>query len=132
MPAFLAACGIVTGAVWALLLWVEMTSGSFSPDSYYTVRTTFALDLGIIAPGCLASAVALRKGWPWGMTFALPLLAIAGLLLPMMVALTLMQLRAGVTFGPEAAAPLIGFSLLSGGAFFFLWRVARPVTGAIQ
>jgi hypothetical protein len=128
LPGFLAACGVVTGAAWTLLLWAEMTSGSFPPDSYYTVRTTYALDLGVIAPGCLASALALRKDWPWGIALALPLLAIAGLLLPMMVAQTLMQLRAGVAFGPEAAAPLIGFSLVSGGAPFSSggWQDAAP------
>jgi hypothetical protein len=132
LPAFLAACGIVTGAVWALLLGAEMRSGSFPPDSYYTVRTTFALDLGIVAPGCLASALALHKRWRWGMPLGLPLLSIAALLLPMMIAQTMMQLRAGVVFGPGAAAPLIGFGLLSGGALFFLWRVTRPGTGATK
>lgn len=132
LPAFLLACGLVTGAAWSLLLWLEMAAGAYPPLTYYTARTTYALDLGLIAPGCIAAAVGLWRDQSWGMALAVPLLAIAALLLPMMLAQTIMQLRAGVAFGPEAAAPLIGFSLLSAGAVYFLWRLARrtPASGA--
>ncbi len=125
LPHFLLACGLVTGLAWSLLLWLEMAAGAFPPQSYYTARTTYALDLGLIAPGCVAAAVGLWHGRPWGMVLAVPLLAIAALLLPMMLAQTIMQLRAGVAFGPEAAAPLAGFSLLSAGAAWFLWTLTR-------
>jgi hypothetical protein len=125
LPGFLLACGLVTGAAWSLLLWLEISAGAYPPSSYYTVRTTYALDLGLIAPGCIAASVGLRRGRLWGMVLAIPLLAIAALLLPMMLAQTIMQLRAGVAFGPEAAAPLAGFTLVSVGAAWFLWRLAR-------
>ena len=125
LPGFLLACGLVAGAAWSLLLWLEMTTDAYPPQSYYTVRTTYALDLGLIAPGCIAASDGLRRGRSWGMVLAIPLLAIAAFLLPMMLAQTVMQVRAGATFGPEAAAPLAGFSLVSAGAAWFLWRLAR-------
>lgn len=128
LPAFLLACGLVTGAAWSLLLWIEMAAGDFPPASYYTARTTYALDLGLIAPGCVAAAVGLWGRRPWAMALSVPLLAIAALLLPMMLAQTVMQLRAGVAFGPEAAAPLLGFSAVSAGAAYFLWRLIAPVS----
>lgn len=124
LAVFLLACGLITGAAWSLLLWFEMAAGLYPPQSYYTVRTTYALDLGLIAPGCIAAATGLRRRRPWGMALAVPLLAIAALLLPMMLAQTVMQVRAGVSFGAEAAAPLLGFSLLSAGAAYFLLRLA--------
>ena len=43
----------------------------------------------------------------------------------MMIAQTIMQLRLGVEFGPEAAAPMLGFSLISAGAAYFLWQYAK-------
>lgn len=121
---FLIACGAVTGSVWSLLLGLEMSDGAFPPESYYTVRTTYAMDLGLIAPGCIAAGLALSRGWRWGVILALPLLSIAALLLPMMTLQTLMQIGAGVVFGPEAAVPFVGFALVSGGAAWFLVRSA--------
>jgi hypothetical protein len=127
LAAFLIGCGLVTGQAWALLLWLEMAAGAYPSAAYYTVRTTYAIDLGIIAPGCLAAGVALLMGWRWWLILAVPLLAIAALLLPMMALQTVMQLRAGVAFGPEAAAPFAGFLLVSAGAIYFLWCLARKV-----
>ena len=128
LPFFLIACGLVTGMAWSVLLWMEMQGGTFPPQSYYTVRTTYALDLGIIALGCMAAGLALLQGLRWGAGLALSLLSIAALLLPMMVLQTIMQLRAGVSFGPEAAAPFVGFSLISAGAIWFLVRLARVMS----
>ena len=124
LPAFLVGCGIVTGLVWALLLFFEMAGGEYPPASYYTSRTTYALDLGLIAPGCIAAGLGLHRGRRRAQWLAVPLLCFAGLLLPMMALQTLMQLRAGVSFGPEAVAPFAGFGLVSGGAAWFLWRLA--------
>jgi hypothetical protein len=126
LSAFLLFCGLGTLAVWSLLLWFEMAAGAYPPAGYYTSRTTYALDLSVIAPACIAAALGTRQGQPWGMALAVPMLAIAALLLPMMVAQTVMQLRADVALGPEAAAPLFGFAMLSAGAAYFLWRLARP------
>ncbi len=125
LAVFLIGCGLVTGLAWSFLLWLEMSAGAYPPATYYTVRTTYALDLGVIAPGCLAAGLALRNGWSWWPRLAVPLLGIAALLLPMMVLQTGMQLRAGVTFGPEAAVPFFGFGLVSTGAVWALWRLAR-------
>ena len=127
MPTFLIGCGILTGLAWAVLLLFERAAGAFPPDTYYTVRTTYAIDLGIVAPGCIAAGLALMRGWRWGLAFALPLLAFAALLLPMMGLQTLMQVRAGVAFGPEAAAPFVGFTLVSAGAIWFLTQAARDL-----
>ena len=122
---FLFFSGIVTIGAWALLLWIEMATGQFPPHTYYTVRTTYAIDLGLIAPGCFAASVAVWRGWAWWPVLALPLLGIEATLLPMMTLQTIMQLQAGVVFGPEAAAPFLGFGLLSLASVWFLWRMAR-------
>lgn len=127
LPAFLIGAGVVTGLAWAVLLWIEITTGAFPPDTYYTVRTTYAADLGLIAPGCIAAGIGIARGRGWGTQLGLPLLWLAALLLPMMVLQTLMQLRADVTFGPEAAAPFVGFGLISGGAIWFLLHLPRHV-----
>lgn len=124
LPVFLVTCGLLTGAAWSLLLWMEMATGAFPPVTYYTARTTYALDLGVIAPGCIAAAVGLWRCRGWGVKLAVPLLAVAALLLPMMMLQTAMQLRAGVGFEPEAAVPLIGFTVVSVGAAYFLWKLA--------
>lgn len=130
LPAFLIGCGALTGLAWTLLLWLEMATGAYPPATYYTVRTTYAIDLGVIAPGCIAAGVALWRATRWGLTLSLPLLSIAALLLPMMVLQTIMQLRAGVAFGPEAAAPFVGFLLVSGGAVWFLRSLVRGAHAA--
>lgn len=123
LPAFLIGAGIVTGLAWGVLLWIEMASGAFPPESYYTVRTTYAVDLGLIAPGCVAAGVGIAQRRPWGAYLGLPLLWLAAFLLPMMLLQTVMQLCAGVSFGREATAPFVGFGLVSGGALWFLLRV---------
>ena len=123
LAAFLAASGIVTAAVWALMLWGEM-AGGIAPSAP-RVRTTYALDLGVIAPLCLAGAWAVSAGVPWAMRLAVPLLGLEALLLPMMAAQTVMQARAGAALGPEAAIPLLGFGVLSAFAFGFLRRMLR-------
>lgn len=123
LPAFLIGAGVVTGLAWGLLLWIEMTTGAFPPTTYYTVRTTYAADLGLIAPGCVAAGIGLARRRVWGIQLGLPLVWLAALLLPMMALQTIMQLRAGVAFGPEATAPFVGFGLISAGALWFLWRL---------
>jgi len=125
LPAFLIGAGGVTGLAWGLLLWIEMTTGGFPPESHYTVRTTYAADLGLIAPGCVAAGIGIARRQAWGLRLGLPLFWLAAFLLPMMAVQTLMQLQAGVSFGPEAAAPFIGFGLVSGGATWLLVRVPR-------
>lgn len=122
---FLLFSGIITISAWSFLLWAEMASGQFPPITYYTVRTTYAIDLGFIAPGCLAAGIAVWKGWAKWPVLAIPLLGVSATLLPMMALQTAMQVRAGVSFGPEAAAPLVGFGLLSPAAIWFLWRMSR-------
>lgn len=125
LPAFLVGAGVITGLAWSVLLWIEMTSAAFPPETYYTVRTTYAADLGLIAPGCVAAGIGMTRGQAWGTWLGLPLLWLAALLLPMMVLQTIMQLRAGVAFGPEAGAPFVGFGLVSGGAIWFLMHLRR-------
>ena len=122
---FLVFCGVITIAAWASLLWAEMATGQFPPTTYYTVRTTYALDLGLIAPGCLAAGLASWNRWVWWPRLAIPLLGIAASLLPMMALQTVMQLRAGVEFGPEALGPFVGFGLISPAALWFLRQLAR-------
>jgi hypothetical protein len=79
------------------------------------------------------SQASVRRGLPTFlvMLLAVPLLGIAALLLPMRVSQTVMQLRAGVTFGPEVTAPLVGFSLISVGATCFLWKLVHRMKSGV-
>jgi len=122
---FLVFCGVTTAGAWTFLLWIEMAAGQFPPTTYYTVRTTYALDLGLIAPGCVAAGLAVWKRWAFWPYLSVPLLGVCATLLPMMALQTVMQISAGVTFGPEAIAPFLGFGLISPMAAWFLWRMAR-------
>ncbi len=125
LAAFLCVSGVVTIGTWTFLLWVELATNQFPPTTYYTVRTTYAIDLGLIAPGCFAASIAVWKRWLSWPILAIPLLGLEATLLPMMVLQTLMQVKVGVVFGLEAAAPLLGFGLISIVAFWFLGLIAR-------
>ncbi len=124
LAAFLAASGVVTAAVWVFLLVGEMVGG-LSMAARSSGRTTYALDLGVVAPVCLAAAWAVHDGRAWAMRMAVPLLGLAALLLPMMAAQTAMQLRAGAVFDSGAVAPFLGFGVVSVLAIVFLRRAVR-------
>lgn len=123
LGAFLAASGIVTAAVRSPLLGQELPAGIARAP--YAVRTTSALDLGLIAPLCLAAARGVGAGAGWAMRLVVPLPGLEALLLPLMAAQTAMQLRPDMTFGREAAAPFLGFGFLSGPTVLFLRRAPR-------
>ncbi len=126
---FLALSGGVTALAWGLLLAGEMAAGAYPPETHYTNRATYALDLGVIVPACFSAALLVRRGQALGYTMAVPLLMLEALLLPMMVAQTVLQLNAGVVLGPEAAIPLVGFGVISAAAIWFLWAVVGETDG---
>lgn len=90
-------------------------------------RTPRGLPAFLIAPGGIAAGTGIVRGRAWGTRPGLPLMRRAALLLPMMVLQTIMQLGAGVAFGPEAAASFVGFDLVSGGATWFRVDLPRHV-----
>jgi hypothetical protein len=74
---------------------------------------TDALDLGVITPAALVAAFLLHARRAEGHLVATPLLVLMTFLLPMIVAQTVVQLRAGLSFtAAEIVGPIGGFVVL--------------------
>jgi hypothetical protein len=134
--AFMFAGGVVTLVVWIgpLLTALIARQPPKLLDSYSTM-VTYALDLALITPLCFVAAVLFLRRAPLAYLVAFPLLGIVVLLAPAIVAQTVSQVAAGVTFTPpEAVGPIGGFALLGGFAIrvgvVLLRSIAEAMPGA--
>lgn len=112
---FLIASGLVTMIVWLTPLVGALAQGRPPAllDSYST-KVTDTLDIGIITPACFVLGRLMLRRAPLGYLLACPLLVLEAMLLPMLVAQTVTQLAAGVTFAPgEIVGPIGGFGLVA-------------------
>jgi len=107
--------GIVTAIVWLVPLMAAGLSGD-PPEllGHQTTMVTDALDLGLITPTTLLAAYLLHRCRPEGFLVAFPLLVLMTFLLPMIVAQTVFQLRADVSFtAAQLGGPIGGFVVLA-------------------
>jgi len=126
--------GIVTAIVWLVPLIISGLTGK-PPEllGHQTTMVTDALDLGVITPATLVAAYLLHRRRAQGYLVAFPLLVLMTFLLPVIVAQSVFQLRAGVSFtAAEIAGPIGGFVVLAAlgvGLVVAVLRAAGEVPG---
>ena len=128
---FLFFAGAVTLVVWLMDPVAAMVQDEI-PQGLDTATTlfTYALDLAIIAPACLLAGVLMRHRDPRGILISVPLLGIVILLGPVLVAQTVSQLAAGVTFSTgELIGPLGGFGVVAALAIWIALGMLRALPG---
>jgi hypothetical protein len=119
--------GIVTAIVWLVPLIGSVLRGE-PPEllDHQTTLVTDALDLGVITPATLMAAYLLHRHRVEGYLLAFPLLVLMTFLLPMIVAQTMFQLRADVSFtAGEIVGPIGGFVVLASLAVGLVVAVLR-------
>jgi hypothetical protein len=111
---YMLASGLLTGFVWLTPVVTALVQG-VPPGllDHYTTLFTYALDLAVVTPTALLAGVLILRRISLGYLLAVPLLGIIILLAPTIVASTLCQRAAGVSFTPgEAVGPIAGFVIL--------------------
>jgi hypothetical protein len=130
---FLLLSGAVTALVWGVPMVAAAVTGASTDrlDSYAT-DVTHALDLAIITPAALMAGALILRRKATGYLLALSLLVLEAMLTPLIVAQTVSQLAAGVTFTPaEVVGPMVGFVVIAAAALWFLIGLLRaPDTAA--
>jgi hypothetical protein len=126
------ASGLLTLVVWLAPLLGYLVQGQPPKllDSYTTVITD-VLDLGIIVPATFICGGLLLRRNPLGYLVAFPLLVIIVILLPRIVASTLSQVAAGVSFTTgEIVGPISGFAVLGLVATWIMVALLRNISDA--
>jgi len=124
---FLLLSGAVTALVWGVPMVAAAVTGVPTDrlDSY-TTDVTYALDLAIITPAALLAGALILRRKATGHLLALSLLVLEAMLAPLIIAQTVSQLAAGVTFTPaEVVGPMVGFVVIAGAALWFLIGLLR-------
>ncbi|MGY6411792.1 MAG: hypothetical protein ACXIUV_12325 [Alkalilacustris sp.] len=115
LAAFLVVAGLGTAAVWGPVLLAELTTAQ-APHRLggQTTPVTQAIDLGILVPLSLVSAVLVLRRRAPGHVVALPILGVLVFLLPSVIAATILQMQAGIEFdlvelvGPIGSVVILG------------------------
>lgn len=131
---FMLASGLVTPLIWLSPVLVALARGGVPErlDSYTTLVTT-ALDLAIIVPAACIAAISIMRRSPLGYQIAIPLLGIIVMLGPTMVAQTISQLSAGISFtAVEIAGPIGGFESMALIASWVMVAIMRTISNAPQ
>jgi hypothetical protein len=127
---FMLVVAVVLLVVWLLLTWLPSVlagDGTALVDSYTTV-ITYTIDLGIIVPFAILTAIRLFQRRPSGYLYAAIMLTLSWLMGATIAAATLAQIMAGYTY---ALGQLIGlvapFVVLTGVGGWLSWRYFRNI-----
>ena len=126
---FLTACGLLTAIVWLAPLIDALVTGS-PPQllDTYTTSVTDVLDLGLIVPTLFVAAALVRRRAVLGYVLAATLLVLLVLIAATIVAGTVLQLSARMSFTPEqVVGPIAGFLVLAVIGLVLLVRLLRAV-----
>ncbi len=117
---FMFISGLATLVIWLQPLLDELARNQLSVMlGAYSTKVTDVLDLGIITPATLIAGVLIWRRKAFGYLVAFSLLVLEMLLLPLIAAQTVSQLRAGIGFTTaEIIGPMVGFATLG---LFALW-----------
>jgi hypothetical protein len=126
---FLTACGLLTAIVWLAPLTDALVTGS-PPQllDTYTTSVTDVLDLGLIVPTLFVAAALVRRRAVLGYVLAATLIVLLVLIAATIVAGTVLQLSARMSFTPEqVVGPIAGFLVLAVIGLVLLVRLLRAV-----
>lgn len=127
LAAFLLGCAVITSAVWLLPLLGSALSGE-PPEllDTYSTSVTDVLDLGVIVPTLVMTAVLVLRCSVLGYVLAAAMIVLLVLTAGTIIVGTVMQLAAGVTFTTgEVVGPISGFLVLAVIGLVLLGRLLR-------
>jgi hypothetical protein len=129
LAAFMVVSGGFVVAVWMIAPISGLITGEVPKDlETYTTLFTNGLDVAVIAPSAFIAGVLILRREPLGYLIAVPLLVLEALLAPLVAAMTVSQVQAGVTFTTgEIVGPIVGFAVLALIALGFLVAILRAV-----
>jgi hypothetical protein len=126
---FMLVSGLVTVVVWTTPIVAALVSGQVPErlDSYSTPVTT-TLDVAVIAPAAVLAGLLLLRRNALGYLVAMSLLVLEAMLAPLLIAQTLSQLMAGVTFPTgQIMGPIVGFAAIGAAALWALTAILRNI-----
>jgi hypothetical protein len=127
---FMFVSGLLTLWVWLIEPITALIQGK-PPEHLgpYTTLFTNAVDMAIIVPAAFVAGTLILRHSPLGYLIAVPLLVLEAMLAPLIVAQTVSQVQAGVSFTPgEMVGPIAGFTVLGLLAIWFFVAVLRSIS----
>jgi len=120
--ALMFAGGLITLFVWGNPLITGLIANEpVELLASYTTPVTYALDLALITPSCFVAGILLLRRDPMGYRLTFPLLGLIVMLVFVIPAMTIFQVRAGISFTPpELVGPVAGFLVLG---LFAIWAI---------
>ena len=126
---FLIASGVVTLGVWLMMVLDALNGDTAATLKSSTTMVTHALDIGVITPAAILAGILIWRRRPLGILVAMSLLVVEIMLTPLILAQTLFQLSAGISFTTaEMVGPISGFVLISLLAIGVTATILRGVT----
>jgi hypothetical protein len=127
--ALLIGSGVVTLGVWLVTPVEGLLTGEPPADlESYTSLFTNGLDIAVIVPATVLAGLLILRRDPLGYALGIPLITFAALLAPMITAMTVVQVRAGVEFTTgQVVGPISGFVVLAAVATWMLVGLLRHV-----
>lgn len=121
MAIFLFVAGLGVLFIWLSELIGPLLQGEVPAEALgpYTTMVTHALDIAIIAPATMVAAMYLRRREPVGYLLAAPLLILCALIGAVVIAQTIFQTLAGITFPIGVYIGMIGSWVVMGS--FAVW-----------
>ena len=127
---FMFASGLLTLFVW-LIEPITALIQDRPPEHLGTYSTLFtnAVNVSIIVPTAFVAGRLILRRNPLGYLIAIPLLVLEAMLAPLIVAQTVSQVRAGVSFTPgEMVGPIAGFAVLGLLAIWIIVAILRNIS----
>jgi hypothetical protein len=127
--AFLFIIGTFTLGIWLMTPLEGLLRGEPPTDlDSYTSMFTNGFDIAVIVPATFVAGALMLRRDPLGHALGVPLILFAGLLAPMVAAMTVFQVQAGVEFTTGAVVgPISGFIVLAAVAVWLLVVLLRHV-----
>ena len=125
---FMLASGVVTLGVWLMMVMDALTGHTAATLQSSTTMVTHVLDIGVITPAAILAGIWIWRRRALGILAAMSLLVVEIMLTPLILAQTLFQLSAGISFTTaEIVGPISGFVLISLLAIWVTATILRDV-----